>query len=257
LTVLLCVGLLSAAEYIRALPYYSNEDALLARGVQRKPKSLASIAGLPRAQSCHAHPRSDQTGVTFKWKDYRFEGRERYKIMTLAVRDSFWLHQRNRQRREVFGHRNPNRSEPSMRLVIIILKWAGTVTMASFVTTGVAQSATTESANAMLKDTNGQEVGTASFTQTPAGVLLKLSIREMTPGEHAFHIHAVGRCEAPSFESAGPHFNPGNTHHGIMAGTGHAGDMPNLHIPPAGALEVEMVNAAITLDKGKPNSPRL
>jgi Cu-Zn family superoxide dismutase len=39
-----------------------------------------------------------------------------------------------------------------------------------------------------------------------------------------------------------------------MSGPGHAGDMPNLHIPASGALEIELVNAAITLDKGKPNS---
>jgi Cu/Zn superoxide dismutase len=71
------------------------------------------------------------------------------------------------------------------------LKWAGTVTMASFVATGLAQSATTESANAMLKDTNGQEVGTASFTQTPAGVLLKLSIREMSSRAEGFHLRAL------------------------------------------------------------------
>jgi hypothetical protein len=49
---------------------------------------------------------------------------------------------------------------------------------------------------------------------------------------------AVSKCEPPSFDSAGSHFNPGNTHHGIMAGPGHAGDMPNLHIPPSGSLEV-------------------
>jgi Putative transposase len=29
----------------------------------------------------------DQKGVTFKWKDYRFEGRERYQIMTLATHE--------------------------------------------------------------------------------------------------------------------------------------------------------------------------
>ena len=29
----------------------------------------------------------DQKGVTFKWKDYRLEGRERYKIMTLATHE--------------------------------------------------------------------------------------------------------------------------------------------------------------------------
>jgi Cu-Zn family superoxide dismutase len=34
-----------------------------------------------------------------------------------------------------------------------------------------------------------------------------------------------------------------------MSGHGHAGDMPNLHIPPSGELSVEVINAAITLDK--------
>ena len=30
---------------------------------------------------------SDQKGVTFKWKDYRREGRERYQVMTLATHE--------------------------------------------------------------------------------------------------------------------------------------------------------------------------
>jgi len=117
----------------------------------------------------------------------------------------------------------------------------------------LAQS-TDEHATAVLRDATGKDVGEVSLTQTRGGALLRLSIKGIPPGEHAFHIHAVGKCDAPSFESAGPHFNPGNVHHGIMSGVGHAGDMPNLHVPQNGALEVELINAAITLDRNKPNS---
>jgi Cu-Zn family superoxide dismutase len=110
-----------------------------------------------------------------------------------------------------------------------------------------------EIANAQLKDSSGKAVADADLVQTPAGVLIRLQIKGLPPGQHAFHIHAVGQCKPP-FESAGPHFNPANHKHGMMAGEAHAGDMPNLHVPQDGNLSVEVVNAAITLDKGKPNS---
>jgi len=49
-------------------------------------------------------------------------------------------------------------------------------------------------------------------------------------------------------------FNPGGKKHGLMAPEGHhAGHMPNLHIPQSGELVVEVVNAAVTLEKGMPN----
>ena len=105
----------------------------------------------------------------------------------------------------------------------------------------------------MLKDKNGKDVGTVELSQTAAGVLLKLSLKGLPAGEHAFHIHAVGKCEPP-FKSAGPHFNPTKEKHGMLSGHGHAGDMPNLHIPKSGEIAFELVNASITLDKGKPNS---
>jgi Cu-Zn family superoxide dismutase len=111
-----------------------------------------------------------------------------------------------------------------------------------------------DTAKAVLKDAKGEDVGSVSLTQTSAGVLLQLSLRGVPAGEHAFHIHAVGKCEPPSFDSAGGHFNPGNAHHGMMSGPGHAGDMPNLHVPASGAIDLEVLNAAITLDKDKPNS---
>ena len=108
-------------------------------------------------------------------------------------------------------------------------------------------------ANAEIKDAHGKAVGTADLAQTAAGVLIKLDLKGLPPGEHAVHVHAVGQCEPP-FESSGPHFNPTNQKHGMMVGAGHAGDMPNLHVPQDGSLVVEMVNASFTLAKGKPNS---
>jgi Cu-Zn family superoxide dismutase len=113
--------------------------------------------------------------------------------------------------------------------------------------------ASAELANAQLKDASGKAVGDVDLMQTPGGVLLRISIKGLPPGERAFHIHEVGKCEAP-FESAGGHFNPGKHKHGMMAGEGHAGDLPNLHIPQNGELRIEVVNKAITLEKGKPNS---
>jgi Cu-Zn family superoxide dismutase len=112
-----------------------------------------------------------------------------------------------------------------------------------------------QTATASLKDATGKDVGQVQLIQTPHGVLLKLSVKGLPAGEHAVHIHAVGKCEPPSFTSAGGHFNPGGKKHGIEAAEGeHAGDMPNLHIPASGELAVEVANSMITLVKGQPHS---
>jgi superoxide dismutase, Cu-Zn family len=126
------------------------------------------------------------------------------------------------------------------------------VAVAAFTATG--NPAVAQTANAALKSADGTDVGTAVLTQTPNGVLVRLDIKGLPPGEHAFHVHGVGKCEPP-FTSAGGHFNPGGKKHGVLVSEGHhAGDMPNLHIPASGELTIELVNSAITLDKGKPNS---
>jgi Cu-Zn family superoxide dismutase len=126
--------------------------------------------------------------------------------------------------------------------------------LAALLLSAAALPAAAQTAKAAMKNVDGKDVGTVTLTQTPHGVLLSLSVKGLPPGEHAFHVHAVGKCEPP-FTTAGGHFNPGNKKHGMMAAEGeHAGDMPNLFIPANGELTVEVQNAAITLEKGKPNS---
>jgi Cu-Zn family superoxide dismutase len=119
-------------------------------------------------------------------------------------------------------------------------------------------------AHAVLKDKQGKDVGHVELTATNEGVRLRVSLKGVPAGERAFHIHEVGKCEGPSFKSAGGHLNPGKEKHGGSpshgSGTvglhnqGHAGDMPNLKIPQNGQLTIEIMNAEITLEKGKPNS---
>jgi Cu-Zn family superoxide dismutase len=129
-----------------------------------------------------------------------------------------------------------------------------TLASASTILVCMVLPAAAQTGKAAIKNANGGDVGTAEMTQTPAGVLIKLSVKGLPPGDHAFHVHAVGKCEPP-FESAGGHFNPATKKHGLMAADGpHAGDMPNLHIPAGGELVVEVLNSNITLEKGKPNS---
>ena len=106
-----------------------------------------------------------------------------------------------------------------------------------------------DKASAVLKDKDGKEVGKVELTDTPSGVLMRLTLDGVPPGDHAFHVHAVGKCEPPDFKSAGPHFNPDETKHGLMNPEGpHSGDMPNLHVPDSGKLTVEVFNEMVTLD---------
>jgi Cu-Zn family superoxide dismutase len=114
---------------------------------------------------------------------------------------------------------------------------------------GVSPALAVDKAQAVLKGKDGKEVGKVELTDTPSGVLMRLTLDGVPPGDHAFHVHAVGKCEPPDFKSAGPHFNPDDTKHGLMNAEGpHAGDMPNLHVPDSGKLTVEVLNEMVTLD---------
>ncbi|MBZ5514408.1 MAG: superoxide dismutase family protein, partial [Acidobacteriia bacterium] len=92
----------------------------------------------------------------------------------------------------------------------------------------VAAEAAPKGARAELKDAQGKVVGTAKLKQLKHGVRISLAATGLPAGVHAFHIHAVGKCEPPDFKTAGGHFNPESKKHGLSNPEGpHAGDMPN------------------------------
>jgi Cu-Zn family superoxide dismutase len=106
-------------------------------------------------------------------------------------------------------------------------------------------------ARATLEDRAGTVVGQASFEETPHGVLLVATFGDAPAGTHAFHIHETGRCDPPTFESAGGHFAPGGTEHGFRDRNGpHAGDLPNVHLPGSGGGVVELLIDGVTLRTG-------
>lgn len=112
----------------------------------------------------------------------------------------------------------------------------------AFQTAGAA-----ERAHAKMKAADGADVGEVSLLDTPLGVLLHAKLKNLPEGAHAFHVHAVGKCEPP-FKSSGGHFNPENKKHGFLGKGGmHAGDMPNIHVPASGSLEIEVLNAQMKL----------
>lgn len=110
------------------------------------------------------------------------------------------------------------------------------------------------SAEAVLKDKDGKQVGVATLIETPEGVRVALTGYRLPPGGHGLHVHAVGRCDPPEFTSAGAHFNPGSKQHGRMNPAGpHAGDLPNLVVKASGEAGLDITTKAFTLSPG-PNS---
>lgn len=99
-----------------------------------------------------------------------------------------------------------------------------------------------------MLDAQGKQVAVANVVQQGDEFLVTVSVTDMAPGTYAAHIHTTGRCDAPTFETAGGHWNPTGRQHGSQNPQGqHLGDLPNVTIGDSrhGQIEFRVPNASV------------
>ena len=108
-------------------------------------------------------------------------------------------------------------------------------------------------AAAVLAEPGGREIGRATIAQEAEGVQVRIEAMGLAPGTYGAHVHRTGRCEGPSFESAGAHWNPTGAEHGFENPSGrHRGDLPNIVVGAdrRGTLAFEIRGARLRGDAG-------
>lgn len=107
----------------------------------------------------------------------------------------------------------------------------------------------------MILNAAGEERGSAELWQDRDKIVhVEAQIYNMTPGPHAIHFHAVGKCNgsgSTAFATAGAHFNPLGRQHGLENSAGpHAGDAPNFTVGPDGSGRASFTTDRVSLTEG-------
>lgn len=98
---------------------------------------------------------------------------------------------------------------------------------------------------------DGQKLGEARVSQEPEGTRVIVDMKGLPAGTYAVHLHSVGRCEGPTFATAGGHFNPAMKQHGTMNPAGaHAGDLPNIVVGEDRIGRMDAVQAGLRMADG-------
>ena len=140
------------------------------------------------------------------------------------------------------------RGRTGRRNVAVVFVLASGVLVAGAASGGLlasgAESTSMRVARATLVNVAGERIGSVRFERRGKSRALRVSVsvRKLSPGFHGFHVHTVGKCEAPTFMSAGPHLNPAAASH-----ADHAGDMPALLVTRGGKAEARFTTDRFSL----------
>jgi Cu-Zn family superoxide dismutase len=106
-------------------------------------------------------------------------------------------------------------------------------------------------ATAAMKDASGKDLGTVTLSDSSGKIAVTGQLTGLSRGDHAIHLHTVGKCDPPKFEAAGDHWNPTNREHGVQNPKGpHLGDLPNLTVGQDGSSRVQVTTPGGTLRGG-------
>ena len=113
-------------------------------------------------------------------------------------------------------------------------------------------STSSKQAMATIGSASGSDVtGMATFTQSGDTIMLRIEVKNVSPGIHAVHIHETGDCSLPDGKSAGGHWNPTGVAHGKWGeGEFHLGDIGNITVGEDGTGEIELTTDLWELNTG-------
>lgn len=88
----------------------------------------------------------------------------------------------------------------------------------------------------------GASIGSIEFMDTPKGLTIMTDLKDLTAGQHGFHVHEIASCDAKDKDgkpvaglAAGGHYDPASTKlHAGPQGAGHLGDLPPLTVAADG-----------------------
>ena len=116
-------------------------------------------------------------------------------------------------------------------------------------------------ARAQIITNDRTPVGTATLTQGPEGVVMRLELDGIDHvalgGWHGAHFHEIGDCSSEDFTSSGGHINPDGRRHGLLNPDGpDNADMPNIWIHEDGSVRAEIYSTRVSID-GATDAPAL